>query len=158
MTLARSRYYHLDQRATTGFGATPFFLTRDDARREQLRHLFMKIDANSDGTVDWDELTNHLMLEQARQLAHADGDVTGDELYVAPPTKSQGSRVRKRRTKVDLSTDKTTQFLAAQAASKKGGKTDMQVRVYSPRSALTGEPLTRETASKIDENDSLLAP
>ena len=24
----------------------------------------MKIDANSDGTVDWEEFTNHLLLEQ----------------------------------------------------------------------------------------------
>ena len=31
---------------------------------EQLTHLFMKIDANSDGTVDWDEFTNHILLEQ----------------------------------------------------------------------------------------------
>jgi hypothetical protein len=91
----------------------------------------MKIDANSDGTVDWDELTNHLMLEQARQLAHDDGDMTGDELYVAAPTKSEGSRVRKQRTKVDHSTDKTTQFLAAQAAGKKGAKTDLQARMLS---------------------------
>ena len=30
---------------------------------EQLIHLFMKIDANSDGTVDWDEFTNFMLLE-----------------------------------------------------------------------------------------------
>ena len=30
---------------------------------EQLTHLFMKIDANSDGTVDWDEFTNFMLLE-----------------------------------------------------------------------------------------------
>eukprot|EP00899_Mesostigma_viride_P003218 jgi/Mesvir1/12898/Mv05924-RA.1 len=30
----------------------------------QLAHLFMKIDANSDGTVDWEEFTNHIFLEQ----------------------------------------------------------------------------------------------
>jgi hypothetical protein len=88
-------------------------------RNEQLRHLFMKIDANSDGTVDWDELTNHLMLEQARQIAHEDGGMAeGHELYVAAPTKAERSNVRKRRTKVDHSTDKTTQFLAAQAAGR----------------------------------------
>ena len=31
--------------------------------REQLTHLFMKIDANSDGSVDWDEFTNFMLLE-----------------------------------------------------------------------------------------------
>ncbi|GBG79089.1 hypothetical protein CBR_g28805 [Chara braunii] len=30
----------------------------------QINHLFMKIDANSDGTVDWDEFTNHILLQQ----------------------------------------------------------------------------------------------
>ena len=30
---------------------------------EQLTHLFMKIDANSDGSVDWDEFTNYMLLE-----------------------------------------------------------------------------------------------
>jgi WD40 repeat protein len=30
---------------------------------EQLTHLFMKIDANSDGSVDWDEFTNFMLLE-----------------------------------------------------------------------------------------------
>ncbi|GBG32362.1 WD repeat-containing protein 64 [Hondaea fermentalgiana] len=29
----------------------------------QLTHLFMKIDANSDGSVDWDEFTNYMFLE-----------------------------------------------------------------------------------------------
>jgi hypothetical protein len=32
--------------------------------KEQLAHLFMKIDATSTGTVDWDEFTNHILLEQ----------------------------------------------------------------------------------------------
>ncbi|XRB12060.1 EF-hand domain-containing protein [Pseudoscourfieldia marina] len=41
---------------------------------EALQHLFMKIDANSDGTVDWDEFTNHLMLEQERKLEFDAGD------------------------------------------------------------------------------------
>ena len=30
---------------------------------EQLVHLFMKIDANSDGSVDWEEFTNYMLLE-----------------------------------------------------------------------------------------------
>jgi len=37
---------------------------------EQLCHLFMKIDANSDGTVYWDEFTNHILLEQSRYMAN----------------------------------------------------------------------------------------
>ena len=43
---------------------------------EQLCHLFMKIDANSDGTVDWDEFTNHILLEQSRYMANEDEEVT----------------------------------------------------------------------------------
>jgi len=35
-----------------------------DSKR-YLTHLFMKIDANSDGTVDWEEFLNFLLLEQA---------------------------------------------------------------------------------------------
>jgi hypothetical protein len=29
----------------------------------QLKHLFMKIDANSNGGVDWDEFSTYIMLE-----------------------------------------------------------------------------------------------
>lgn len=50
---------------------------------EQLMHLFMKIDANSDGTVDWDEFTNHMMLEQERQLATEEG--AGTEVALPTP-------------------------------------------------------------------------
>ena len=42
---------------------------------EQLCHLFMKIDANSDGTVDWDEFTNHILLEQSRYMANEDEEL-----------------------------------------------------------------------------------
>ena len=35
----------------------------EDSRNRNLRYLFMKIDANSDGTVDWEEFTNFLLLE-----------------------------------------------------------------------------------------------
>ena len=31
--------------------------------KRELTYLFMKIDANCDGTVDWDEFTNFLLLE-----------------------------------------------------------------------------------------------
>jgi hypothetical protein len=30
---------------------------------EELRKLFMRIDANSDGTVDWDEFSSFILLE-----------------------------------------------------------------------------------------------
>ena len=43
---------------------------------EGVNHLFMKIDANSDGTVDWDEFTNHILLEQ---MARSEDDVAGPE-------------------------------------------------------------------------------
>ena len=32
-------------------------------QKRYLTHLFMKIDANSDGTVDWEEFLNFLLLE-----------------------------------------------------------------------------------------------
>ncbi len=48
---------------------------------EQLCHLFMKIDANSDGTVDWDEFTNHILLEQSRYMANEDEELA-QALYV----------------------------------------------------------------------------
>eukprot|EP00948_MAST-09A_sp_MAST-9A-sp1_P002549 g2549.t1 len=35
----------------------------DNLTAQQLTHLFMKIDANSDGTVDWDEFTNYMFLD-----------------------------------------------------------------------------------------------
>ena len=47
-------------------------LTAHYQTTEQLRHLFMKIDANSDGSVDWDEFTNHILLEQSHQMMTAD--------------------------------------------------------------------------------------
>ena len=34
----------------------------DNLTETQLTHLFMKIDANSDGSVDWDEFTNYMFL------------------------------------------------------------------------------------------------
>eukprot|EP00898_Chlorokybus_atmophyticus_P007244 jgi/Chlat1/7520/Chrsp61S07012 len=42
----------------------------------QLAHLFMKIDANSDGTVDWDEFTNHILLEQQARSDETGGEAT----------------------------------------------------------------------------------
>jgi len=49
---------------------------------EQLTHLFMKIDANSDGTVDWDEFTNFMLLENenAGERNQAEGSATLSEL------------------------------------------------------------------------------
>lgn len=41
-----------------------------DMSKEQLTHLFMKIDANSDGTVDWDEFTNFMLLESQSSSGH----------------------------------------------------------------------------------------
>lgn len=44
--------------------------------KEKLTHLFMKIDVNSDGTVDWDEFTNFMFLDN--KDTGIEGDVTGD--------------------------------------------------------------------------------
>jgi len=38
-------------------------LGRQTGSRKELRQLFMKIDANSDGSVDWDEFTNYIISE-----------------------------------------------------------------------------------------------
>ncbi|GAQ84591.1 hypothetical protein KFL_001960080 [Klebsormidium nitens] len=46
---------------------------------QQLTHLFMKIDANSDGSVDWVEFTDYLLLQQ---LAMSDEAAAGDHTYV----------------------------------------------------------------------------
>ena len=41
--------------------------------KRYLTHLFMKIDANSDGTVDWEEFLNFLLLEnQGLESTHFD--------------------------------------------------------------------------------------
>ncbi|CEP03071.1 unnamed protein product (mitochondrion) [Plasmodiophora brassicae] len=49
--------------------------------RRDLTHLFMKIDANSDGTVDWDEFTHFLLMEnQANEF----NDTSFDELVPSP--------------------------------------------------------------------------
>ena len=37
--------------------------TEDGGGREALRRLFIRIDANCDATVDWDEFSNHMLLE-----------------------------------------------------------------------------------------------
>ena len=43
---------------------------------EQLTHLFMKIDANSDGSVDWDEFTNFMLLENQANADMSDRSYT----------------------------------------------------------------------------------
>ena len=52
--------------------------------KEQLTHLFMKIDANSDGSVDWDEFTNFMLLEN--QAAADMSDRTFTEKLAEPDT------------------------------------------------------------------------
>lgn len=37
--------------------------------KQKLTHLFMKIDVNSDGTVDWDEFTNFMFLDKKESAA-----------------------------------------------------------------------------------------
>ncbi len=37
---------------------------------DQLTQLFMKIDANSDGTVDWDEFSTYMMVMPSQKLPH----------------------------------------------------------------------------------------
>ena len=51
---------------------------------EELGNLFRKIDANSDGTVDWDEFTNHILLEQSHQMTTEDSGETTLVKYVSP--------------------------------------------------------------------------
>jgi len=45
---------------------------------QQISYLFMKIDANSDGTVDWDEFTNFMFLhaQNSRDAALAMASIT----------------------------------------------------------------------------------
>jgi len=79
--------------------------------KEQLAHLFMKIDATSTGTVDWDEFTNHILLEQEQLSATEDGTSAdmGDvyladdtpEVQIKPPRYNTASEDK----------DKTSRFL-----------------------------------------------
>jgi hypothetical protein len=39
----------------------------EDMTRLEAEHLFMKIDANSDGSVDWNEFSNYMLLENQAQ-------------------------------------------------------------------------------------------
>lgn len=48
--------------------------------KQKLTHLFMKIDVNSDGTVDWDEFTNFMFLDKKESLAEQ-VDLTGDNAW-----------------------------------------------------------------------------
>lgn len=69
---------------------------------EQLCHLFMKIDANSDGTVDWDEFTNHILLEQSRYMATEDEELAqalyenDDEKRLASDATSEKRKSKKK--------------------------------------------------------------
>jgi len=51
--------------------------------QKQLLQLFMKIDANSDGTVDWDEFMNFMLLEN-QSLDNMTGETTNYELKIKP--------------------------------------------------------------------------
>eukprot|EP01136_Pigoraptor_vietnamica_P017476 Opistho-1_new@62676 len=42
--------------------------------KDQMTMLFMKIDANSDGTVDWDEFCTYMLLEKKGELEMMEGD------------------------------------------------------------------------------------
>jgi hypothetical protein len=48
--------------------------TEDGGDEEALGKLFMRIDANCDGTLDWDEFSNYMLLES--QVRLCDGSVT----------------------------------------------------------------------------------
>eukprot|EP00878_Enallax_costatus_P028786 GHUV01031129.1.p1 GENE.GHUV01031129.1~~GHUV01031129.1.p1 ORF type:complete len:131 (+),score=45.56 GHUV01031129.1:316-708(+) len=50
-------------------------------KRQQVAQLFMKIDANAGGTVDWDEFTNYMFLEKAQASAN---DETSDNWRLFP--------------------------------------------------------------------------
>ena len=50
--------------------------------RQELTHLFMKIDANSDGSVDWDEFTNFLLMENTSSAEMEYAYVGGTSLAI----------------------------------------------------------------------------
>ncbi|WIA12480.1 hypothetical protein OEZ85_012515 [Tetradesmus obliquus] len=50
-------------------------------KRQQVAQLFMKIDADAGGTVDWDEFTNYMFLEKAQAAA---GDSAADNWRLFP--------------------------------------------------------------------------
>ena len=52
---------------------------------EQLTHLFMKIDANSDGSVDWDEFTNFMLLENQAAADMSDRSYSEKLQEQSPP-------------------------------------------------------------------------
>jgi hypothetical protein len=52
--------------------------------QRKLAHLFAKIDVNSDGTVDWDEFTNFMFLEDQQDDSGAQGDGAKDGYAPVP--------------------------------------------------------------------------
>jgi len=64
---------------------------------QELGNLFRKIDANSDGTVDWDEFTNHILLEQSHQMTTEDSGETTLVKYVSPDELKDKSTTDKQR-------------------------------------------------------------
>ena len=64
---------------------------------QELGNLFRKIDANSDDTVDWDELTNHILLGQSHQMTTEDSGETTLVKYVSPDELKDKSTTDKQR-------------------------------------------------------------
>ena len=56
---------------------------------ESLSHLFMKIDANSDGTVSWDEFVSFLFLSNVEQRNAADGNEENKKVFKLGATQPQ---------------------------------------------------------------------
>jgi len=55
--------------------------------KQKLTHLFMKIDVNSDGTVDWDEFTNFMFLDK-KESAVSRIDMGSENAYKFVPVDS----------------------------------------------------------------------
>eukprot|EP00959_Pyramimonas_sp_CCMP1952_P285008 5958934-Pyramimonas_sp.AAC.1 len=53
-----------------------------DLGRDGLRHMFMKIDANGDGSVDWDEFSTYMLLQNQGKQAMLENETHAE--YTEP--------------------------------------------------------------------------
>lgn len=59
--------------------------------RLQLTHLFMKIDANSDGSVDWDEFTSFMLMENQALIEKDAGEEFSEFVRQSDPEEEAGA-------------------------------------------------------------------